>query len=272
MYQPTWQPPDGVRAIVSEREGGVSLAPFASLNLGRHVGDDADAVAQNRLRLLNELPGAQRLIFVSQVHGTAVLDAAQVLDEASTVADALVTDQIGLGLVILTADCLPVFFSTEDGAVIGVAHAGWRGLAAGVLENTAKAMRALWRQSQSKPALQELGQRPAEPLKAPKIVASFGPAIGPNAFEVGEEVRSAFSKIDPMASLFFKPFAPGNVAVKPKYLANLYGLASLRLGHADVAVTGLCTECTYLASARFFSFRRDGVTGRQAAVIWKSKD
>jgi polyphenol oxidase len=264
FYTPDWHPPQGVQSVSTLRQGGVSKGVFESLNLGAHVGDDVSNVIENRRRLLNALKKSVRcLSFVNQVHGTrAVLveKAVSVLDDQSAEqallptqvkeADALVTSQSSLGLLIQTADCLPVFFSSTDGRVVGIAHAGWRGLATGVLENTVSLMR-------------DEGRRCGA---SQKVIATFGPAIGPQKFEVGAEVRAAFvGQKNGLAELFFKPsFNPG------KFFANLYGLASLRLGLIDVEVAGQCRRCTVSEPESFFSYRRDGQTGRQASVIWIS--
>ncbi len=269
VFKPDWTSPTGVQALSTMRRGGVSKGVYESLNLGAHVGDEPDSVCENRRRLLAQLPGVSRLCFVNQVHGIRAI----LVDEAISTplssdslslrasakllmptglpeADALVTSTKGLGLVIQTADCLPVFFTSSDGAVVGVAHAGWRGLAAGVLESTVNLMR------------QEARRQGA----SEKIAAAFGPAIGPQTFEVGAEVRAAFlDQKTSLAELFFKPGSqPG------KYLANLYGLASLRLGVVKVDVLGQCRHCTVSEPELFFSYRRDGQTGRQASVIWVS--
>jgi polyphenol oxidase len=263
FYKPDWQPALGVHAIGTMRAGGVSQGVYDSLNIGARVGDQAEHVLENRRRLLSHLNDAHRLCFVNQVHGNvAVLENGQgiypsgaaderlLMPEALPEADALVTSVKGLALVIQTADCLPVFFANADGTVIALAHAGWRGLAAGILENTVKLMR-----------------QEASRLKASeKIMACFGPAIGPQKFEVGGEVRAAFvDKKGGLAELFFKAGAQSG-----KYLANLYGLASLRLGLVEVAVVGQCRHCTVSEPESFFSYRRDGQTGRQASVIWIS--
>jgi polyphenol oxidase len=247
----SWTLPRAVRAYASRRDGGVSLPPYDSLNLGLHVGDREDHVVENRRRFLQQLGGAQRIAWVNQVHGNAVALAEDIASGApSPNADALVTSQAGVAIGILTADCLPVFFCSVDGGVIGLAHAGWRGLAAGVLENTIDVMR----------------RQARERGESQTIIAAFGAAIGPSAFEVGAEVKDALCRA-PMAGLmdaFFKPSArPG------KFFANLYGVASLRLGLLDVMVTGPCKACTASQPAHYFSYRRDGQTGRQASAIWK---
>lgn len=273
VFKPDWTSPPGVQALSTMRLGGVSKGEYESLNLGAHVGDEPESVSENRRRLLARLPGVLTLCFVNQVHGIRAILADEAISMALSSAlssgglsvkasdkllmptrlaeaDALVTSTKGLGLVIQTADCLPVFFTSSDGAVVGLAHAGWRGLAAGVLESTVSLMR------------QEARRQGA----SEKISAAFGPAIGPQTFEVGAEVRAAFlDQKTRLAELFFKPAArPG------KYLANLYGLASLRLGVVKVDVLGQCRHCTVSEPESFFSYRRDGPTGRHASVIWLS--
>ncbi len=234
---PDWDAPPGVRAAVTTRSGGVSQAPFASLNLATHVGDDPQAVAENR-RLLHEalhLPAAP--LWLEQVHGREVCDAAN----PACRADAAYADRPGVVLVVLTADCLPVMLASRDGREIGLAHAGWRGLLAGVLEALA-------------------GRFGASPGA---IQAWLGPAIGPSAFEVGEEVRAAFLAQDGRAAEAFVPSRPGH------WYADLYALARQRLaarGILDVHGGGLCTVSD---AARFYSYRRDGVTGRMASLIWR---
>jgi polyphenol oxidase len=275
LLKPDWKAPAGVQAVGTVRSGGVSPGKYESLNLGAHVGDDNVHVLENRRRFLSVLQGVKQLYFVNQVHGTdAVLVSEgfrgggaasskssrlteepqvhenQLVSAELPQADAMVTKTKGLGLVILTADCLPVFCVSSDGLLVGVAHAGWRGLAGGILENTVTLMRQEARANGS----------------SETIMAAFGPAIGPMKFEVGEEVRAAFmEKKSSLAELFFKPGASSG-----KYLANLYGLASLRLGLVDVQVTGQCRRCTVSEPDQFFSYRRDGQTGRQASVIWIS--
>jgi polyphenol oxidase len=263
MYRPDWQAPKGVEAISTMRQGGISTGAFEALNLGANVGDERTNVLENRRRLFGHLKGVTRLCFVNQVHGTLALlmegvpssellatEEQGLMPALLLEADAMVTSHKGLGLVIQTADCLPVFFASSDASVVGIAHAGWRGLAAGVLENTVSLMRQEARRCGG----------------SETIVAGFGPAIGPQKFEVGAEVRAAFmDRKNSLAELFFKPGS-----VPGKFLANLYGLASLRLGLVDVSVSGQCHHCTVSEPESFFSYRRDGQTGRQATVIWIS--
>jgi len=233
---PDWPAPARVRAFVTTRAGGVSEGEFGSLNLGTKSGDDPARVAANRGVVRAHLPSEPR--FLVQVHGTAVAD----LDVAGegAVADAAATSVPQRVAVVLTADCLPVFLCREDGSRVAVAHAGWRGLAAGVLER----------------AVASLGG------EATRVLAWLGPAIGPAAFEVGPEVREAFVGIHAEANEAFAPRGEG------KFLADLYALARLRLAKAGVAgVTG-GGFCTFSERERFFSYRRVRQSGRLGAFIW----
>lgn len=235
LIVPEWPAPRGVRALQTTRIGGVSEAPYAALNLGDHVGDDPRAVAENRTRLRAFLP--QSPCWLTQEHGARVVD----LDrEPERTADAAVSRVLRRVCAILTADCLPVLFCEASGSVVAAAHAGWRGLLAGVLENTAVAMKVL-----------------------PETIRVWlGPMIGPEAFEVGEEVRAAFLRRDPVAEAAFTPCCSG------KYLADLGALARQRLAAVGVTAVFGGEMCAYRESERFFSFRRDGRTGRMASLIW----
>lgn len=239
ILRPEWPAPPRVGALMSTRAGGVSVGRYASLNLGDHVGDRADAVAANRGRLGAMVPATPR--WLSQVHGVNVVDAAQVHDGHE--ADAAICRTPGVACAVMTADCLPLLFCDRAGTVVGAAHAGWRGLLDGVIEATLDAM----------------GEPPSQ------ILTWFGAAIGPEAFEVGEEVRAAFLAADPAAETAFSPGRADG-----KWMADLYALARQRLVRAGVrhVFGGNC--CTHADSARFFSYRRDGVTGRMAALIWLS--
>lgn len=218
------------------RTGGLSQAPWAACNLGDHVGDDPRRVAHNRAALCRRLPAAP--LWLQQVHGTVVVDAASVTDLPE--ADAIFSRVAGRVCAVMTADCLPVLFCDRAGSVVAAAHAGWRGLLAGVLEQTVLRMAV----------------PPGE------LLAWFGPAIGPRHFEVGEEVRTAFLACDTASSAAFAPHVPG------KWLADIYALARLRLQQAGVRAISGGDWCTVSDSERFFSFRRDGVTGRMASLIW----
>jgi YfiH family protein len=243
MLRPGWSAPVG--ACCSTRDGGVSVAPRASLNLGAAVGDDPAAVAENRRRFAGRLEGA-RPVWLQQVHGRGVVRADTVpADGPAPQADASWTDQPGVACVVQVADCLPVLFATTDGRAVGAAHAGWRGLAGGVLDATVDALCA------------GVGVRPAD------LQTWLGPCIGPEAFEVGAEVREAFAA--DAAWLRYAPRADGD----PRWRADLAGLARARLRRLGLsAITG-GRWCTVSDPSRFFSYRRDGVTGRFAAAVWR---
>ena len=267
---PDWPAPAGVRAVFTTRTGGVSRPPFDSMNLGSHVGDQPEAVAANRARLQQAI-GA-KTVFLNQVHGCE----AQVLQldtPDGLAADACLTTQRQLACTIMVADCLPVLLTTRDGRVVAAAHAGWRGLVGGaesadgggvggqgVLEAVYASFSALAQAGRAHPAIE--------------TIAWLGPCIGPDAFEVGEEVRAAFAQVQLEAARFFVPAGQG------KYLADLPALARLRLRALGVTQVygnnGSAAWCTVSQPSRFFSHRRDagafgngfGTTGRMAACIW----
>lgn len=234
---PDWPAPAGVQALVTTRLGGCSTAPFDTFNTATHVGDDAPSVAANRRLLRSSLPAEPA--WLNQVHGIAVADAASVGNDAPT-ADASVAFTPGVVCVIQTADCLPVLFARDDGSAVGAAHAGWRGLCDGVLEATVA--------------------RLGEPAR---LLAWLGPAIGPSAFEVGDEVRAAFMAHDAVAS---HAFLPGQR--EGKWLADIYLLAQQRLQAAGVTRIYGGGLCTVSDAARFYSYRRERVCGRMASLIW----
>ena len=234
---PDWPAPASVRAAVTTRAGGVSSGPWASFNLALHVGDDPAAVAENRRRLRAVLDLPSEPSWLQQVHGHEVARLPGPLPDA---ADAAVAFGRGAVCAVLVADCLPVFLASRDGDRVGVAHAGWRGLAAGVIEATVVA----------------LGCDPA------RLVAWLGPAIGPQAFEVGEEVLSAFTAGDPAAAKHFQAGRAGH------WLADLPALARRRLMECGVGSVHGGGNCTVSDPARFYSYRRDGATGRMAALTW----
>ena len=232
-----WPAPANVRTLISTRRGGVSLPPFDSMNLGAHVGDNMLHVAQNRRRLRNALPAEPA--WLNQTHSTTVVAASQVSDSPPD-ADASFTHSPNSVCVVMTADCLPVLLTDRQGSVVAAAHAGWRGLCHGILENT----------------IEQMAVTPLE------IMAWLGPAIGPDAFEVGAEVRAAFIDQLPQAIDAFQPID------NDKYLADIYLLARQRLQHIGVSQIYGGEYCTVLERERFFSYRRDHQTGRMASCIW----
>ncbi|HTP40308.1 MAG TPA: peptidoglycan editing factor PgeF [Steroidobacteraceae bacterium] len=235
-----WPAPPGVRAAFTLRGGGVSPVPWHSLNLGGHVGDDVGRVRANRAAVRQALQLPAEPLWLNQVHGVRVAD----LDRETAplaAADAALTRQGGRVLAILVADCLPVLFAATDGSLIAAAHAGWRGLAAGVLEATVRAT----------------GKNAAE------LLAWLGPSIGPRRFEVGDEVRAAFLAADPAASRCFRPND------RQRWLCDLPALARARLTALGVRSLHGVNDCTFEDAARFFSYRRDGQTGRMAALLWR---
>ncbi|MGH8293267.1 MAG: peptidoglycan editing factor PgeF [Gammaproteobacteria bacterium] len=246
---PDWRAPANVRALSTTRNSGVSRGPYASFNLGMHVGDDPRAVAENRLQLRAELNLPREPHWLAQAHGASVLALEdrvgnQVADAPrnSPTADGAITRVPGLACVILTADCLPVLLCDRAGTIVAAAHGGWRGLAAGILENTLAAMHV----------------PPAE------VLAWLGPAIGPEAYEVGDEVHAALTKGHSEADQAFEPRAAG------KWWCDLYLIASQRLRRMGVTHVYGGGFCTYSERERFFSYRRDGECGRMATLIWLS--
>lgn len=233
---PDWPAPANVRACVTTRAGGVSAEPFDSFNLGEHVGDDPAAVAENRRRLSAEL-GCQPA-WLSQVHG---IDVVQVDPTRVVEADASWSDTPGIACTVMTADCLPALFCDRAGTRVAAAHAGWRGLANGVLEATVDA----------------LGVEPGE------LLVWLGPSIGPQAFEVGPEVREAFVAKHPQAAEAFVPSANSG-----RYMADIYQLARIRLAAKGVDAVYGGGLCTFTDTARFYSYRRNSRTGRLASLVW----
>lgn len=233
---PTWPAPGNVKAVQTTRSGGASKGAYAGLNLGAHVGDIATIVAENRRALLAHIPAEPA--WLNQVHGVDVVNAANASPGIS--ADAVYAHGRAQVCAVLTADCLPVLFCSDDGAVVAAAHAGWRGLANGVLEHTVAAM-----------------QTPGK-----RLLAWLGPAIGPSVFEVGEDVRERFMAGDAQAARAFSALGQG------KYLADIYELARMRLAAVDVGRVYGGDMCTSADPVRFYSYRRDQITGRQASLVW----
>lgn len=249
---PSWPAPANVKALQTTRTGGVSHAPYDSLNLGAHVNDDAIAVAKNRQILSHYLPSEP--VWVNQVHGVEVIDAA--LSTCLQSADASYTTKPNVVCVTMTADCLPVLLCDKAGTVVAAVHAGWRGLCDGAIEAAVNKL----------------------PVEKNEILAWLGPAIGPDAFEVGDEVRQQFIQHDQQAEQAFKPHVFHKI--NQKWLCNMYLIAQQRLhklgvtqiyGGSDLELYDENRSenfCTYTDEARFFSFRRDNVTGRMASLIW----
>ena len=235
---PEWDPPGRVRAFVTTRAGGVSEGEYGSLNLGRLSGDAPERVERNRAVVREYLPADP--CWLEQVHGTGVARIDKAGSGEIPVADAGVARRAGAVCAVLTADCMPVFLADAAGSCVAVAHAGWRGLAAGVVEK----------------ALATMAADPRE------VHAWLGPAIGPRAFEVGPEVRDAFLRSDPEAAAAFREHRPG------KFMADLYALARVRLARAGVTRVHGASYCTYHEPARFFSYRRARASGRMGAFIW----
>ena len=242
LTEADWPAPASIRAFTTTRRGGVSRDAYASWNLAAHVGDEAAAVASNRATLLRLLPAGTRVQWLEQVHGNQVVEAP--LGNAVS-ADACWTRQHGVACAVLTADCLPVLLCDRQGTRVAAVHAGWRGLLAGVLENTVTAMTC----------------------SPDDLLAWLGPAIGPTVYEVGPEVREAFlaAKGETRTSVA-GCFTPSE-SRSGHYLADLYALARLRLGAAGVRHISGGNDCTYSNTKLYYSYRRDGQTGRMASVI-----
>jgi polyphenol oxidase len=241
-FEADWPAPRGVRAVSTVRgdaHSGLSRAPYGCFNLGDHVGDDPLAFAENRRRLKAAAGLPSEPAWLSQAHGIEVVD----LDSpaAQGFADAAIARGSGKVCAILTADCLPVVLAAGSGDIVAAAHAGWRGLAAGVIEATVRAM----------------------DVSAASLLAWLGPAIGPEHFEVGAEVRDAFLKADPKAGEAFEPNSRG------RFMADLGLLARRRLQGLGVSRIYGGGECTFARADRYYSHRRDGITGRQATLIWR---
>ena len=244
LITPDWPAPANVKAFMTTRHGGVSEGQYASLNLGDHVQDNVDHVRENRQRLSALLPSEP--LWLTQVHGTLAVDAAA-KQPFPCEADASYTRALNVVSCVMTADCLPVLFCDRAGTQVAAAHAGWRGLMDGVLEATLAKF-----------------EQPAD------VLAWFGAAIGPQAFEVGAEVQAEFVQHDPQAAQAFVAVDCSGAGAERKYLGDLYQLARQRLQRAGMNADSIYGGglCTYTDAERFFSFRRDGATGRMASCIW----
>ncbi len=238
--KPDWAAPENITCVTTTRVGGYSNNEYSSLNLGGHVKDAISNVEQNRNLILKDLNLPSEPVWLEQVHSSRVLELNDRTPK-NTVADAAYTQQKGIVCAVLTADCLPVVFCDLKGQYVAVAHGGWRGLVAGVLENTLQAL----------------------PIANEEMMCWLGPAIGPNKFEVGKEVVEAFLKKDVMNESAFQ------IQENGKYLADIYQLAKKILAKERVAQVYGGQHCTYTESDKFYSYRRDGETGRMATLIWR---
>jgi YfiH family protein len=238
LIVPEWPAPPRVRAVSTRRSGGVSPPPYDTLNLGEHVGDEPDSVAENRRRLCEQLGIDEEPYWLNQVHGTRVVRAGAAGEHPS--ADAAFADEPNRVCAVLTADCLPILLARTDGRRVAAVHCGWRGLSGGVLESTIAALETPPRE----------------------LLAWLGPAIGPAHFEVGSEVRQAFMRIDPAAVTAFRANPRG------RWMCDLYRIAHQHLNRAGIDAIFGAGRCTFEETSTFFSFRRDGRCGRMATLIW----
>lgn len=238
FIEPDWPAPPSVRAGSTTRRGGVSHPPYDRLNLALRVGDDANAVVENRRRLETRLHLPAEPLWMRQVHGTRVIEAERA--DPDTVGDACIARSSGRPCAVLSADCLPILLCARHGGAVAAVHAGWRGLAAGVIESTVAAMRT----------------------PAREVLAWLGPGIGAAAYEVGPEVREAFMRRHREDADAFVPTRPGH------WTADLARLARARLSRCGVAAVHGGNRCTHSDPRRFYSYRRDGTTGRFATLIW----
>lgn len=251
---PQWDVPTNVKSMVTTRSGGFSMGAYSEFNLAMHVGDEVEVVERNRNLLVQHLPSNP--IWLNQIHGVTVFNA---IDESTfdvpPDADAVVTNKPNQVLSIMTADCLPILFTHKDGVVIGAAHAGWRGLCNGVIENTVSEMIKVLNQM-------DIGNNPQD------ILVWLGPSIGQNYFEVGQEVFDSFMSVardqNKVKSCFKSHITSG------KYLADLHGLAKIRLSELGITKIYESSNCCFKQKENYFSFRRDKVTGRFASLIWIS--
>lgn len=241
--RPNWQVPSTIQAFTTVRTGGVSQAPFDSFNLGDHVGDDATAVQRNREMLVANFGLPHSPLYLTQTHSTRVIRLPYT--GTNLEADAVYTNQPNQVCLIMTADCLPALFVSRDGKEIAAAHAGWRGLCDGVLENT----------------VAEFACPTSE------ISVWLGPAIGAKAFQVGEEVIEQFCAFDPQAKEAFV----ADPTTSGKFLGNLYQIAKQRLNKLGITEISGGEHCTYTETDKFFSYRREGKTGRMATLIWRTE-
>ncbi len=242
---PDWPAPNHIKAMFTTRQNGFSSGTYAALNLGMHVNDDPYNVVKNRSLLGEYIPSEP--LWLKQIHGVNhVWAKSNSLQNQSVAADAVMSREINTVCAVMVADCLPVFLCDTDGTIVGIIHAGWRGLAAGIVEKTVAAMQ----------------------IKCDSLMAWLGPAIGPEYFEVGDEVKSQFVTFDHQANEAFTPVRQTKIPSEAKWFADIFLLARQRLVQSGVTQIYGGGICTYSDSERFFSYRRDGETGRMAALIW----
>ncbi|WP_415904608.1 peptidoglycan editing factor PgeF [Neptuniibacter sp. QD48_55] len=239
LILPDWNAPRGVKAFTTTRFDGVSGGAYKGLNLGDHVKDDPEHVKQNRQILIDELGLQRNPQWLSQVHGIDIIEAK--VDGVCLEADGCWSQEKGQACIVMTADCLPVLFADGDGKRVAAVHAGWRGLLDGILEQAVGGFQ-----------------------KPENLHVWLGPAIGPDAFEVGQEVRDQFVAVQAQANQAFTPVEGSS----GKFLADIYQLARQRLNSVGVNFVSGGEYCTYTDAERFYSYRRDGVTGRMASLIW----
>jgi len=245
---PDWAAPTKIKALVTTRQGGVSPAPFVSFNIAEHVGDKPENVQYNRQLLKQNLPSEP--LWLNQIHSTKVVNYNHFEQHPTTGiinADGSYATEANQVCVVMTADCLPVFICNKQGTIVSVVHAGWKGLLAGIIEQAINKVIA------------------ASQCQAEDIIIWLGPAIGPERFEVGAEVRSAFSDKQTITDCFYK------TRTKDKYLADIYQLAIKRLSAMGIENVTQSNYCTYNDEHLFYSYRRDGQTGRMASIIWIDK-
>ncbi|WP_101774372.1 peptidoglycan editing factor PgeF [Pasteurella oralis] len=241
VLKPDWSVPKNVHGFSTLRQGGVSQPPYDSLNLGTHVGDEQNSVKTNRTLLVEKLQLPKMPVFLEQIHSTKVIKL-PITNTSNLAADAVYTDQPNQVCLVMTADCLPVLLTSQQGDEVAAVHAGWRGLCDGVLEQTV----AQFRCSPS------------------QIIAWLGPAIGPTKFQVGQDVVERFCAREPTAELAFKP----DPQAPNKYLADLYLLATQRLNRLGITQISGGEYCTFTEQNKFFSYRRERQTGRMATLVW----
>lgn len=252
LTQPEWPTPTKVKSLLTNRVGGFSKNGFSSFNLATHVGDDIESVQKNRELLANYLPSQP--IWLNQVHGIEVFNAVELLNsDVVPTADAIVTNKSKQVLAIMTADCVPILFTSKNGSVVGAAHAGWRGLCGGVIENTVEKINVLL--DSMKLSNEKEG-----------IAVWLGPSIGPKRFEVGREVFDSFIRADAHKGDVSSCFT--SLGVSGKYLADLHALAKIRLSYLGINKVYEDSRCCFEDERHYFSYRRESVTGRFASLIW----